>query len=234
MKKGLCLFLAIAALPLFGNDKEIVDKELVSEALGHLIVRHLVHPGFEFSVDKIIQGMKDERSGKPSPLSEEEYEKTIYTIQENLFLQTAAQNLTEANAFLKLNAGEQDVKILDEKLQYKVAQEGHGEIVNLESTPLIHYQGKLLNGTVFTNSHDQESPISLPIKQTIPGFAKGLVGMKEGEKRILYIHPELAYGVTGHLPPNSLLIFEVEIVKADGQVNETAIASQEEPVPPPA
>ena len=55
---------------------------------------------------------------------------------------------------------------------------------------------------------------ALPIKQSIPGFAKGLVGMKEGEKRILYIHPELAYGLAGHLPPNSLLIFEVEIVKA--------------------
>ena len=60
----------------------------------------------------------------------------------------------------------------------------------------------------------------MPIKQSIPGFAKGMLGMKEGEKRVLYIHPELAYGLTGQLPPNSLLIFEVEIVKANSSLSE--------------
>lgn len=227
MKIRLFLLLALASLPLVGHEKEVVDSKLISEALGHLIVRHLSHPGFEFDIDKIVQGMRDERDGKSSPMTEEEYEQTIYAIQENAFLQTAERNLAEANAFLKLNAEDKTVQILDDKLQYKVAQEGKGECVNADSTPLIHYQGKLINGTVFTNSHEQDSPISLPIKQTIPGFAKGLVGMKEGEKRILFIHPELAYGITGHLPPNSLLIFEVEVLKADTTVKEEIVSKDD-------
>lgn len=229
MKNRLFLLLVIITSPLVGNEKEIVDNKLLSEALGHLIVRHLNHPGLEFDIDKIVKGMRDERDGKPSPMTEEEYDQSLYAIQETVFLHTAEKNLAEANAFLKHNAEDKTVQILDDKLQYKVAQEGSGAIVSTESTPLIHYQGKLINGTVFANSYEQNTPISLPIKQTIPGFAKGLVGMKEGEKRVLYIHPELAYGVTGQLPPNSLLIFEVEILKADTAVKEE-VAEKKEPI----
>lgn len=199
------------------------DVEKISETLGHLIVRHLQNPGFTFRLEKIIQGIQDEAAGKPSPLSEEEYEQTIAMIQESLFLKEAEKNLSEATQFLEKNAHETGVISVDDKLQYKVAACGSGEIVNADSVPLIHYTGKLLNGSVFASSREGESPISLPIKQTIPGFSKGLVGMKEGEKRILYIHPELAYGVAGHLPPNSLLIFEVEIIKSHvAQAEEAA------------
>ncbi len=57
--------------------------------------------------------------------------------------------------------------------------------------------------------------MTIPLDQTIQGFNLGIAGMKEGEKRRLFVHPELGYGTTGHLPPNSLLIFDIEVVKAD-------------------
>ncbi len=194
---------------------EGVNIDQISETLGHLIVKHLQNPGFDFNIEKIVKGIHDEKMGNPSPLSEEEYEQTIALIQEQLFLQSAEKNLTEANCFLEKNAKEEGVISLDPKIQYKISSTGAGSEITVESTPLIHYTGRLLNGTVFATSRDNDKPISLPIKQTIPGFNKGLVGMKEGEKRTLFIHPEMAYGVAGHLPPNSLLIFEVEVVKAD-------------------
>lgn len=202
-----------------------IDREKISEALGHLIVRQLKNPGFEFNLDKIVQGMQDERSGKPSPMSEEEYEQTIYTIQENLFLQTAEKNLAQAVAFLHINSETPGVTKLDEKLQYKITQSGVGEEVGPESIPLIHYKGSLIDGTVFANSQERNEPLSLPMQQTISGFSKGLIGMKEGEKRTLYIHPELAHGISGQLPPNSLLIFEVEVVKANS-LNTQDIANR--------
>ncbi|MFN0064641.1 MAG: FKBP-type peptidyl-prolyl cis-trans isomerase [Chlamydiales bacterium] len=206
-------------LPLQAQQEELsfeqIDRDKIAETLGHLIVRHLVSPGFELNIDRIIAGIQDERDGKPSPLSEEEYEQAIYVIQEHMFAEDAEKNLKEANAFLEKNASATGIKMIGPKLQYRVESEGAGDIVAEDSIPLIHYEGKLIDGTVFASSAENEEPISLPIQQTVPGFAQGLVGMREGEKRTLYIHPELAYGVSGHLPPNSLLIFQVEVVKAN-------------------
>lgn len=217
MKKTLLFLLIIAATvaPLKADEssEEKIDVDALSKTLGHLIVRHLENPGIDFNIDKIVQGIQDEQAGNSAPMSEEEYEQTIALVQEKIFLQTAKENLEQANRFLEKNAQENGIVSLSEKLQYKIAKEGSGGSVHCDSTPLIHYTGKLLDGTVFATSYENENPVPLPIKQTIPGFNKGLVGMKEGERRVLYIHPKLAFGVEGHLPPNSPLIFEVEVIK---------------------
>lgn len=192
-----------------------VDVNAVSETLGHLIVRHLSNPGFEFKIDKIVQGMLDEKAGKPAPMSEEDYEQSIARVQESLFKALADQNLAAANAFLEANGKKEGIVSINPQLQYEICAAGEGDEVTGESTPLIHYTGKLADGTIFASSRETDKPIALPIKQTIPGFSSGLLGMKKGEKRVLYIHPELAYGMAGHLPPNSLLIFEVEVLETD-------------------
>lgn len=204
----------------------VVDVDKVSETLGHLIVRHLDNPGFKFNIEKIVLGIKDEREGKPAPMSEEEYEQMIAQIQENIFTQMAEKNLGDANAFLEKNSKEEGIVAINPKLQYKVSKQGEGEGITADATPLVHYTGKLLDGTVFSSSVESGKPISLPIKQTIAGFSEGLAGMKKGEKRTLYIHPELAYGVSGQLPPNSLLIFEVEIVETDAKTADATKASE--------
>ncbi len=199
-----------------------VDYKLLSETLGHLIVKQLKQAGFPFNFDQVIKGIRDERDGKAAPLNEEEYEQMVCSLQEQMFNQTAEKNLADANLFLKENGAKAGVQSPDPKLQFSIAKQGSGETVRLDSIPLIHYTGKLIDGTVFATSETMGEPVALPIQQSIPGFAKGLVGMQEGEKRILYIHPELAYGVSGQLPPNSLLIFEVEIVKANSALGELA------------
>ena len=56
----------------------------------------------------------------------------------------------------------------------------------------------------------------------IPGLKSGIIGMKEGEKRTIYIHPDRAYGTQGYLPPNSLLTFEIELIKANAPEADTA------------
>ncbi len=218
MKNLFLVTLLALAFHLDAEEKpslDQIDREKIAETLGHLIVRHLVNPGFELDVERIIAGIQDERAGKPSPLSEEEYERAIYLIQEHIFNLDAEKNLSEAQNFLERNVAEKGIQAIDNQLQYRIEKVGSGEVVKEDSVPMIRYQGKLLNGTIFASCAAEEDPISLPMQQTIPGFAKGLVGMHEGEKRTLYIHPELAYGVAGHLPPNSLLIFEVEVVKAN-------------------
>ncbi|MBJ7448800.1 MAG: FKBP-type peptidyl-prolyl cis-trans isomerase [Parachlamydiales bacterium] len=201
------------------SNEDTIDVSRVSEAFGHLIVTNLENPGFHFNIDAIIKGMKDAVAGLPSPMTEDQYEKAITSIQEKIFSEMASRNMSEANAFLDKNRREAGIVVVEEgKLQYRVTQPGQGKEVPQDGTPLITYTGRYLDGTVFGSSQESGAPVTLPLDRTIPGFRKGLVGMKEGEKRTLYIHPDLAYGMSGHLPPNSLLVFEIEVIEANREV----------------
>lgn len=187
----------------------------VSEAFGHFIGRNLKTPGITFDLESIIKGMRDGYSGKTAPMNDKEYEELMAKVQERAYNQLSANNLKAANDFLAENAKVAGViEIEPGKLQYKLIKEGTGPVVAEHGSPQIHYVGKFIDGTSFGNSAETGGPITIPLDQTISGFSKGIAGMKEGEKRVLYVHPELGYGTAGQLPPNSLLIFEVEVVKA--------------------
>jgi peptidylprolyl isomerase len=164
----------------------------------------------------VIKGIREGAAGKPSPMSDEDYQKLLNKYLTKAYTDLAEKNLNEANEFLATNKGKSGVKEIEEgKLQYEVLQEGNGKEVTSDSTPEIEYTGKFIDGKVFDESAKRGGPVSIPLKNTIQGFSKGIAGMKEGEKRRLYIHPDLGYGTAGQLPPNSLLIFDVEVVKAD-------------------
>ena len=199
---------------LFAAEASEVDVERLSEASGHLIGKGLSVPGFSFDVEALVRGIRGALGGKESPMSEEEFEQALGLVQERVFEQMAADNLVQASAYLKENASKPSiVEIEPDKLQYRVEKEGVGRRVAENTTCKIHYTGRYLDGTVFGTSLDGEA-IDLPLDQSIPGFSRGIAGMREGEKRTLFVHPELGYGTTGHLQPNSLLIFEVEVMEA--------------------
>ncbi|MGK5595245.1 MAG: FKBP-type peptidyl-prolyl cis-trans isomerase [Parachlamydiaceae bacterium] len=192
------------------------DIKKLSEAFGHFIGRNLKSSGLNFDIESFITGIRNGESDKPSPMSDKEYERQMMMLQEKAFKRLADENLKAAENFLKENATVKDVQeIAPGKLQYIILEEGHGPAVVEHSSPKIHYVGKYLDGTSFGNSRDTGGPITIPLDQTIPGFSQGLTGMKEGEKRKLFVHPDLGYGKTSHLPPNSLLIFEVEVLEAN-------------------
>jgi peptidylprolyl isomerase len=190
------------------------DILIVSEAFGHFIGRNLNSPGIQFDLEKIIKGIRDGAAGKPAPLSDAEYEKAMASMQEQAFKATAESNLKAAEEFLKKNKNTAGIiEIEPGKLQYMILSEGKGPAVTAHDTPTVHYSGKYLDGKEFGASGENE-PISVPLAQTIQGFSKGIMGMKEGEKRRLFVHPELGYGTAGMLQPNALLIFDIEVVKA--------------------
>lgn len=201
------------------TSNEEIDLKLVSEAFGHFIGKNLnSSPGISFDLEAIIKGMRNGASGKPSPMSEKEYEAAMQKLQERAFERLSSDNLKAANEFMKKNStAEGIVEVEPGKLQYLLLEKGTGPKVEAHSSPLIHYTGKFLDGKVFGSSQEVGGPITIPLDQTIPGFSKGLLGMQEGEKRRLFIHPDLGYGTLGNLPPNALLIFDIEIIKADSQ-----------------
>jgi len=195
----------------------------VSEAFGNFIGRNLNTPGIKFDLESIIKGMREGVAGKPSPMSDQDYEEAMTRLQLKAFKQVADDNLKTANDFLAKNAKEQNIKeLVPGKLQYAILSEGNGAVVEEHFAPSIQYSGKFADGSVFGSSADAGGPLTVPLDQTIPGFSKGLVGMKEGEKRRLFVHPDLGYGTSGQLPPNSLLIFDVEVIKANASPENDA------------
>ena len=190
-----------------------IDLQKVSQAFGHLIGKHLSSHEFEFDGEEVVKGMQDSLAGKESPMNETECIQAISIVQEREFEKRAAKNLEEANAFMAKNAKEKGIVILEkDRLHCKIESEGKGSIVEKHFSPIIRYSGKCLDGKIFGESQEEEA---ISLDETIPGFARGIIGMREGEKRTLYIHPELGYGKTSYLPPNSVLVFDVEVVKAN-------------------
>lgn len=247
MFKKTYLHLALSALLVTGgsvfaqtpsgektdSESAEVDIKKLSEAFGHFIGKNLKSSGLNFDVPSLIQGIQNGSEGKPSPLSEKEYEKGMLQLQEKAIKKLTEDNLKAANAYLEENKSKPNVVVLEPgKLQYKILTKGSGEEVKEHDTPMIKYKGQYIDGTVFGNSEDAGGTINLPLDQTIPGFSKAIVGMKEGEKRQIFVHPDLGYGTSGHLPPNSLLIFEVDVVKANAPQAEAADESDSEETPP--
>ena len=124
--------------------------------------------------------------------------------------------LEKGEKFLAENKTKDGVKTTSSGLQYKITKEGTGKSPAATDTVLVHYEGKLLDGSVFDSSIKRNEPISFPLNRVIPGWTEGLQLIKEGGKAILYIPSKLAYGsrgAGGAIGPDETLIFEVELLK---------------------
>ena len=133
-------------------------------------------------------------------------------------LTTMAQSAIEkGEKFLAENKSKEGVKTTASGLQYKITKEGTGKSPAATDRVLVHYEGKLLDGSVFDSSIKRGEPIAFPLNRVIPGWTEGLQLIKEGGKAILYIPSALAYGASGTpggpIGPNETLIFEVELIK---------------------
>lgn len=117
--------------------------------------------------------------------------------------------------FLEENKKKPGVKTTDSGLQYKVLKAGDGKSPSATDTVEVHYRGSLINGTEFDSSYKRNKTITFPLNEVIKGWTEGLQLMKEGAEYEFYIPPELGYGPggTSGIPPNSVLIFEVKLIK---------------------
>ncbi len=128
----------------------------------------------------------------------------------------AQSALEQGQAFMQENAKKDGVKSTPSGLQYKVITEGTGKSPKATDTVLVHYRGTLIDGTEFDSSYKHNEPIEFPLNGVIPGWTEGVQLMKEGSKYQFVIPSKLAYGQRGAppvIPPDSTLIFEVELLK---------------------
>ena len=139
--------------------------------------------------------------------------------------QEAAKVAGEANAkagrdFLDANGKREEVRITPTGLQYEVLKEGDGPQPTADDRVVVHYTGKLIDGTVFDSSEERGEPATFGVTQVIPGWVEALQMMKAGSQWRLYIPSALAYGPQGAgglIGPNQTLIFDVSLLEVVGK-----------------
>ncbi len=199
--------------------KEQKDKE--SYSLGYQFGQNLKTQGVDLNLDVYTSAIKDALGGKEPQMASDEISATIANLQQRLMAaqqktlkELGEKNLSESKTFLAENGKKEGVKTLQSGLEYKVVTEGSGKIPKAEDTVTVHYKGTFINGTEFDNSYTRGQPATFQVNGVVKGWSEALQLMKEGSKWQLFIPPELAYGERGGgpIPPNSTLIFEVELL----------------------
>ncbi|KAL6065206.1 Peptidyl-prolyl cis-trans isomerase, variant 2 [Balamuthia mandrillaris] len=130
-------------------------------------------------------------------------------------------NLRKGKQFLTENAEKEGVVVLDSGLQYKVLQKGEdGDSPKATDSVTVHYTGRLIDGNVFDSSVNRGQPATFGVSGVIKGWTEALQLMHIGDKWELYIPHDLAYGERGAgnmIGPNSVLVFEVELLAINGK-----------------
>jgi FKBP-type peptidyl-prolyl cis-trans isomerase FklB len=163
-----------------------------------------------------MQGANDAVAGADPQVPMEQQEQYMAALSEALL----AEKNASGDTFRIENSARPEVTTLASGLQYEVLVEGTGPKPSAEDTVVTHYHGTLTDGTVFDSSVERGSPASFPVNRVIPGWTEALQLMGVGSKWRLVIPPELAYGergAGGAIPPNSTLVFEVELLEIAAQ-----------------
>ena len=200
--------------------KDLKDKE--SYSLGYQFGQSLKAQGVDIDLDIYAAGIRDYLGGKEPRMSQEEIRATVANlrqrvagVQQKALKEQADKNYRDGEDFLIDNARKEGVKSLPSGLQYKILRPGSGRAPKAADTVTVHYRGTLIDGTEFDSSIARGQPQTFKVDGVIPGWTEALQLMKEGDKWQIFIPANLAYGEKGappRIPPNSTLIFEVELI----------------------
>lgn len=192
----------------------------VSYGLGVAIGNNLKNSGFDsIKVETLSQALKDVFDGKAT-MKQEDADKVIQGYMMTKEKAKGEENMKKGKAFLEENKKKEGVKTTASGLQYIVMKEGTGAKPTLNDKVTTHYHGTLMDGTVFDSSVERGQPASFPVSGVIPGWTEALQMMSVGSKYKLFVPSELAYGergAGGKIGPNSVLIFEVELISIDAK-----------------
>ena len=170
----------------------------------------------EISVEDFVKGMQAVLQGEKTEMSHMEAQKVVSEHFQKLAEEQFAKVKAEGEAFLAANAKKEGVVTLPSGLQYQVLAEGNGKKPKASDRVRCHYEGTLINGTVFDSSVRRGEPAVFGVSQVIAGWVEALQLMGEGSKWRLFIPQEMAYGAHGageNIPPYSALVFDVELIE---------------------
>ena len=191
------------------------EMDKVSYTIGVQLGQNFKKQGIEIKIESLMCGLKDAMAGRKLALSQDRMREVLMGFQQGMMAKQAAKNLAEGMAFLEANKTKKGVKVLPSGLQYKVTKEGTGRSPVANDKVRTHYRGTFINGEEFDSSYKRNKPAEFSVSGVIKGWTEALQLMKEGGKWKLYIPPNLAYGEGARpgIPPNSTLIFEIELLE---------------------
>jgi FKBP-type peptidyl-prolyl cis-trans isomerase len=196
------------------------QQDTISYIIGADIANNLKDNSIDISIEAFTRGFTDFNSGLDTLFTPEEIQEILMNFQQELqtkqqekMNQESLENRLKGQQFLEENKKKEGVMTTSSGLQYKVITDGNGRKPSANSEVTVHYEGKLINGTIFDSSYQRGETISFKLNQVIPGWTEGLQLMSEGSVYELYIPSELGYGdrtIPG-IPAGSVLIFKVEL-----------------------
>ena len=188
-----------------------------SYAIGLGIGQNLLSMGAQgINVEDFAQAIADVLNRKETAISHNEAREIVNKYFAELEEKMNAENIEKGKAFLAENAKKEGIVTLPSGLQYEVITEGNGKKPSATDRVKCHYEGTLIDGTLFDSSIKRGQPAVFGVNQVIRGWVEALQLMSEGSKWRLYIPSELGYGAqqAGEMiPPHSTLIFDVELIE---------------------
>lgn len=172
----------------------------------------------DIDAEALALGIRDVLEEGELRLDVEELRAAAAKYQEQMLRDQAAAadvNAKSGEQFLEKNGTRDEVVVLDSGLQYRVVENGTGEMPTETDTVVVHYRGRLLDGTEFDSSYGRGEPTELQVAQVIPGWQQALQLMPTGSHWEVWVPATLAYGNrgAGDIGPNQTLHFDIELIE---------------------
>lgn len=218
MKRLTFAFFVISIfLTAVSAQNSTIKMDSVSYSLGVLMAQNLKQQGFD-KVDaaSLVKGFEDVLSGSALQFTLDECNQVVTDYMQSKQAKQHEGVIAEGKKFLDDNAKRSGVVTLPSGLQYEVLNAGDGPKPTAQDKVTVHYEGTLLDGTVFDSSVKRGQPATFGVTQVIQGWVEALQLMPLGAKWKLFIPYELGYGergAGGQIGPYSTLVFEVELLK---------------------
>ena len=214
-----CMACAQNSMNMNKDIKLDTDIKKGSYGLGVLMGGDLKQRGNDsLDLEALFKGFHDQYTSGKTLMTQQECMESFQKLMTAATEKKSTAAKAEGEAFLAANKTKEGVKVTASGLQYKVIKSGSGKTPAATNEVTVHYAGTLINGTEFDSSIKRGEPATFPVNGVIAGWTEALQLMKEGDKWMLYIPYNLAYGergAGGQIPPFATLIFEVELLKVN-------------------
>ncbi|MEM7378670.1 MAG: FKBP-type peptidyl-prolyl cis-trans isomerase [Pseudomonadota bacterium] len=191
----------------------------LSYSLGALIGDRILTPYQELDYDRLLEGLKAAHQKSALDIDLATANQIVQAESQKAQEAATAEARAAGDAFLAEQAAREGVMATDSGLLYEVKVAGDGATPAATDQVTVHYEGRLIDGTVFDSSIARGEPTSFALNQVIPGWTEGLQLMPVGSKYTFYIPSDLAYGergAGGSIGPHQALIFDVELIAIGG------------------